>query len=88
MKRKVDELYVHNLEPVPVDLNKLNNVVKKNVVQKDVYNAQIKNIENEIPSITNWATTTTLNDKINKVKSKTCNITNLATTTTLTAVEK
>ena len=44
MKRKVDELYVDNSEPVPVVLNKLSNAVKKNVIKKDVYNAQIKNI--------------------------------------------
>ena len=48
---------------------------------------KIKNIEDEIPDITNLATKTTLNAKINKVKNKIPNITNLATTTALTAVE-
>ena len=29
---------------VPVDLNRLSDVVKKDVVKKDVYNSKIKNI--------------------------------------------
>ena len=41
------------LETTPVDLSKLSNVVKNDVVKKDVYNAKIKNIENKIPDITN-----------------------------------
>ena len=41
---KVDKLLV----PVPVDLSKLSDVVKK-----DVSNAKIKNIEDRIPDITN-----------------------------------
>ena len=52
MKSKVDKL----------DLDKL---VKNNVVKKGVYDANIKNIEDKIPDITNLATNTTLNAKIN-----------------------
>ena len=47
LKSKVNKLDVDKLLPVPVDLSKLNNVVKK-----DVYNANIKNIEDKIPDIT------------------------------------
>ena len=54
---------------------------------KDVYNAKIKNIDDEIPDITNLATTTALNAKINEVIKKIPNITNVATTNALTAVE-
>ena len=75
------------LVPVPVDLSKLSNVVKIDVVKKDVCNAKIKNIEDKIPNITNWATETTLNTKINEVKGKIPSITNLATNTTVTAIE-
>ena len=58
------------------------------LLKKDVYNAKIKGIEDEIPNITNLATNTTLNAKINEVKNKITNINNLATTTTApTAVE-
>ena len=55
-KSKVDKLNLDKLENVPVDLSKRSDVVLNNVVKKDVYNAEIKNIENKIPSITNIAT--------------------------------
>ena len=57
------------------------------MLKKDVYNAKIKNIDDEIPDITNLAATTALNAKINEVIKKIPNITNLATTNALTAVE-
>ena len=68
LKSKVDKLDTDELTPIPVDLSKLSNVVKYDVVKKDVYNAKIKNIEDKIPDITNLVTKTTLNAKINKVK--------------------
>ena len=85
MKRKVDKLDVDKLLPVSVDLSKLSDVVKNDVVKKDVYNAKIKTIEDKIPDITNLATNTTLNAKINEVKKEIPSITNLATTTALNA---
>ena len=42
MKSKVNKLDVDKLLPVPVDLSKLSNVVKNDVIKKDVYNAKIK----------------------------------------------
>ena len=42
LKTKVDKLDVDKLVPVSVDLCKLSNVVKNDVVKKDVYNAKIK----------------------------------------------
>ena len=81
MKSKIDKL------PVPVDLSKLSDLVKNDVVKKDVYNAKIKDIKDNIPDITNLATTAVLNAKVNEVKNKRPDITNLSTTTTLTAVE-
>ena len=83
LKSKVHKLDVDKLVPVPVDLSKLSDVVKNYVVKKDVYNAQIKNIENKMPNITNLATNTTLNAKINEVKKEIPSITNLAITTDL-----
>ena len=87
LKSKVDKIDVDKLVAVPVDLSKLSDAVKNGVVKKEVYNAKIRNIEDEIPDITNLATNTTLNAKINEVKNKIPSITNLATTTVLTAVE-
>ena len=87
MKSKVDKLDVDKLLPVPVDLSKLSDVVKTDLVKKDVYNVKIKNIEDKIPDITNVATNAALNAKINEVKDKVLSITNLATTSALTGVE-
>ena len=88
LKSEVDKLDVDKLVPILVDLSKLIDVAKNDVVKKDVYNAKIENIKDKIPDITNLATNTILNAKINEVKNKIPNITNLAATTALTAVEK
>ena len=61
LKSKADKSDVVKLVPVSIDLSKLNDVVKYYVVKKDVYNAKIKNIEDQISDITNLATNTTLN---------------------------
>ena len=53
LKSKVDKLGVDKLIPVPVDLSKRRDVIKNDVVKKDVYNAKIKNIEDKISDITN-----------------------------------
>ena len=70
MKSKVDKLDVGKLKTSPVDLSKLSNVLKNDVVEKDVYNSNIKNIEDKIPDITNLAPKTTLTAKINEIKSE------------------
>ena len=80
MESKVDKLYAHKLVSVPVDLSKLNDVVKNDVVEKDEYNAQKKKVENKVPDIANLTTNTTLNAKMNEVEnSEIPSITNLAT---------
>ena len=85
MKSKVDKLDVHKLLPVPVDLSKLNVIVKNGVVKKDVYTAKTKDIECKIPDITNLATNTTLNFKISEVKNEIPSITNLTANAPLNA---
>ena len=65
MERRVDKLDVDKLIPVPVDLSKLSDVVKNDVLKKDVYNSKMKNIEDKTPNITNLATKATLNAKTN-----------------------
>ena len=70
LKSKVDKLDIGKLETTPVDLSKLSTVVK-NDVKKDIYNANIKNIEDKAPDITKLATTTTHNAKINEVEKQT-----------------
>ena len=85
MKSKVDKLDVDKLVPVPLNLCKLSDAVKSDVVKKDVYNAKRKNIEDKIPDFTNLVTNTTLNAKINDAKGEIPSITNLATNATLNA---
>ena len=66
---EVDKLDVNKLVPVSVDLSKLCDAVINDVaIKKDVYNAKIKDIEDEIPDITNLAINTNLNAKLNEVK--------------------
>ena len=55
------KLDVHKLVLVAVDLSKLNDVEKNDVVRKNAYNAKIRNIEDKINDVTNLATNTTLN---------------------------
>ena len=68
LKSKVDQLDCDKLLPVPVDLSKLSDVVKNNVVKKDVYNVKIKNIEDKMRDIINLTTQTTLNAEIMSLK--------------------
>ena len=65
-------------------LSKLSDVVKNDVVKKDLYNAKIKNIDDKIPDTTN-VTTNSLNTKKNQVKGEILSITNLVTTAALNA---
>ena len=85
MKTKVDKLDVDKLVPAPVDLSKLSYVLKNDVIKKDVYHAKIKDIENKIPDIANFATNAFLNAGIIEVKIEIPSINNLATTATLNA---
>ena len=82
MKSKVGKLDVDKLVPAPDDLGKLSDLVKNDVVKKDVYN--VKNIS-KIPDISNLATNNTLNAKMNEVENKRPRITKFATTTGLNA---
>ena len=67
MKSKVDKPHVNKLVAVPVDLIKVSNVVKNDVVERDVYNVKIKTIEDKKPDINKFTTNTSLNAKMNEV---------------------
>ena len=43
LKTEVDKLDIDKLKPVPTDLSKLSNVVKDDVVKKDVYDKLVTN---------------------------------------------
>ena len=70
LKGKVDKLNVDNLPQVPTDLRKLRDVVENEAVEKDVYDAMIKDIEDKISSITKLTINAALNAKIMRLKVK------------------
>ena len=83
LKEDVCNAKIKNIE------DKIHDIIKLST--NTTVDVKINDVKNEIPSITNLATTTTttttLNAKINEVKNKITNMTNLAITTALATVE-
>ena len=52
LKTEVDKIDIDKLKTAPVDLDKLRNVVKNEVVKKTDYNTKVTNIEGQIARIT------------------------------------
>ena len=52
LKTEVDKIDADKLKTVPVDLAKLSNVVKNDVVKKTDYNIKVTSIENQIAGVT------------------------------------
>ena len=50
LKAEVDKFDIHKLTPVPVDLSKLSNVVKNEVVKKTVYDKLVPKVNNIVTS--------------------------------------
>ena len=75
LKTEADKVDIDKLMPVPVDVSKLSAVVKNDVIKKTDYNAEITEIENKIPDISNLATKAALTTVENKIP----NISGLAT---------
>ena len=46
LKTEVDKLNIEKLIPIPAELSKLRNVVKNDVVKKDVYNRLVTKVDN------------------------------------------
>ena len=46
LKTEVDKLGINKLVPAPADLSKLSNVVKNDVVKKDVYDKLVAKVDN------------------------------------------
>ena len=65
----------------------VNSIDTSKLVKKTDHNAEIKVIEDKIPSTNNLATNASLTSKINEVKNKIPSISDLATADDLTAVE-
>ena len=67
LKTEVDKLDINKLASVPVDLSKVSDVVKNDVIKMTDYNAKITEIEGKIPDISNLATKAALNSVENKI---------------------
>ena len=67
LKSEVDKPHVNKLVADPVDLIKVSNVVKNDVVKRDVYNVKIKTIEDKKPDINKFTTNASLNAEMNEV---------------------
>ena len=52
LKTEVDKIDADKLKTVPVDLAKLSNVVKNEVVKKTDYNTKVTNIESQVAGVT------------------------------------
>ena len=46
LKTEVDKLDIYKLMPIPIDLSKLSDVVKNDVVKKTEYNKLVTNVDN------------------------------------------
>ena len=76
---------IDKLVPVPTDLSKLSNVVKKDVVTKADYSKLVTEVDNIDTS--GLVKKTDYNTKITEIEGKIPDISNLATKTVLTSVE-
>ena len=52
LKTEVDKIDVDKLKTTPIDLDKLSNLVKNDLVKKTDYNAKVTNIEGQIARVT------------------------------------
>ena len=52
LKSEVDKIDTDKLKTVPIDLAKLSNVVKNDVVKKTNYNTEVTSIKNQIAGVT------------------------------------
>ena len=85
LKSEVDKLDTDKLATVPVDLSKLSNVVKNDVVKKTVYDKLVAKV-NDIDT-SELVKKNDYNTKITEIEGKIPDISGLATKTALTTVE-
>ena len=104
LKIEVDKLDIHKLVPVPVDLSKLSDVVKKIIcdklvakvnsidtsafVLKNEYDTDKTELENKIPDTSSLVKKTDYNTKITEIEGKIPDISSLAIKTALAAADK
>ena len=85
LKTEVDKLGIGKLVPVPVDLSKLTDAVKNDVVKKTVYDKLVTKVNNIDTS--DFVLKTKYNTDKTELENKIPNVSNLATKTALATVE-
>ena len=85
LKTETDKLDIDKLVPVPVDLNKLSDVVKNDVVKKAVYNKLVTKVNNI--DISDFVLKTKYNTGKTELENKNPDVSNSATKTALSTVE-
>ena len=79
LKTEVDKLDIDKLATVPVDLSKLSNVVKNDVIRKTLYEKLVAKVDNIDAS--GLVKKPDYNTKITEIEDKIPDISGLATTT-------
>ena len=85
LKTEVDKLGIDKLAPVPVDLSKLSDVVKNDVVQKAFYDKLVAKVNNIDTS--DFILKTKYQTEKKKLEKEISNVSNLVKKTTLTELE-
>ena len=67
LKTEVDKLDIDKLVPIPVDLSKLSDVVKNDVVKKTVHDKLVTKVNNINNSLATKTALTTVENKISSV---------------------
>ena len=85
LKTEVDKFDIDKLVPVPTDLSKLSNVVKNDVVKKDVYDKSVAKVNNIDAS--DFALKTKYNTDKTELENKISNVTDFVKEAKLTELE-
>ena len=93
LKTEVDKIDADKLKTVPIDLAKISNVVKNDVVKKTEYNKLVTKVDsinttNFVKKPSSFVKKTDFNTKVTEIEDKRPSITGVATNSALTAVEK
>ena len=85
LKTEVDKLDIDKSVPVPVDVSKLSDAVKNDVVKKDVYDKLVAKVNNM--NINDFVLKTKYNTDKTELEKKIPNVTNFVKKTKLTELE-
>ena len=81
LKTEVDKIDVDKLKATPIDLDRLSNLVKNDVIKKTDYNTKVTSIEAQIAGLTN----NTVDNLANIIKLKAIDTNSFVTRTTFSA---